>query len=216
MIDPIPIDIRIKGILDAPQESRAVELKPSLPWKNVERQIQIQDIIKSILGMSNVRDGGRIILGVRQNLDRTFTVEGMKEENLKTYDAENIYQDVRKFGKPEPRFEVKNMKDNDKFFIVFVVQNFLYSPVICNKNGKNIGTEPLIRGALYIRTHKPETKKVDNQTEMREIIELAIEKELDLFSARMQRVFKTMSYIKVPKSTEDEQEKFAEELKDIL
>jgi len=50
---------------------------------------------------------------------------------------------------------------------------------------------------------------------MREVIDLAIEKELDLFSVRMQRFFKTMSGVKVLKSAKADQDKFKEELKDI-
>lgn len=216
MIESIKADHIITSILSEPMESRSVEFKPSLPWNDVSSQIQLQEVIKSILGLSNIKDGGKIILGVKQNPDRTFTVEGMKEEHLVTYDSEKIYQDIRSFGEPEPRFEIRSIESGDKFFIVFFIQEFLYSPIICARNGKNVGAEPLVKGALYIRTLKPETKKVDNETEMKEIINLAIEKELDLFSTRMQRVFKTMTQLKVPKSTDQDREKFSEELKDIL
>ena len=189
MIDPVPIvDPIIKGIIDYPSESRAVELKPSIPWNDVDQQEQVQDIVKSIVGMSNIRDGGKIVLGVRQNSDKTFEVTGMTDEDLQTYDQEKIYQDARNFGKPEPRFEIRSMKYNGKFFIVFLVQEFLYSSIICRKSGKNLGKEPLVKGALYIRTHKPETKRVDDETEMREIIDLAIDKELERFSTKKQKV----------------------------
>jgi len=216
MIESIKADHIISSILRTPMESRSVEFKPSLPWNDVNTQIQLQEIIKSILGLSNIKDGGKIILGVKQNPDRTFIVEGMKKEDLQTYDSERIYQDIRNFGEPEPRFEIRNIELDNKNFIVFLVQEFFYSPVICVRNGKNIGGEPLVKSALYIRTLKPETKKVDNETEMREIINLAIEKELDLFSTRMQRAFKTMSHLKIPESTEQDEKKFLEEIKDIL
>ena len=51
---------------------------------------------------------------------------------------------------------------------------------------------------------------------MKEIIDLAVERELDVFSDRMQRVFKTMSHIKVPKSTEEDRTKFGKEIEDII
>ncbi|HHT9119008.1 MAG TPA: AlbA family DNA-binding domain-containing protein [Candidatus Hypogeohydataceae bacterium YC41] len=209
MIDPVPVDTIIKGILEAPFESRSVELKPSIPWNDLNQQQQLQEIVKSILGMSNIKDGGKIILGVKQNPDKSFEIEGMEENHLKTYDQEKIYQDVRNIGEPEPRFEIKNMEYGGKCFIVFLIQEFLYSPIICRKDGKNLGKEPLVKGALYIRTHKPETKKVDNETEMREIINLAVDKELDQFLKRKQR-------LEISKSWEDDKEQFYAEIKDIL
>lgn len=209
MIDSVPVDPIIKGILDYPNESRSVELKPSIPWNDMEKQEQVQDIVKSILGMSNIRDGGKIVLGVRQNSDRTFEVTGMTDEYLRTYDPEKIYQDVRSYGEPEPRFEIRNMKYSDKYFIVFLVQEFLYSPVICRKNGKNIGKEPLVKGALYIRTHKPGTKKVDNETEMKEIIDLAVEKELGTFWQRERLVSEG-------KKGPTNAKRFLDEIRDII
>ncbi|MFQ5862792.1 MAG: helix-turn-helix domain-containing protein [Candidatus Brocadiales bacterium] len=215
MIDPIPVDLIIKGILDAPSESRAVEFKPSIPWNDINHQQQLQEIVKSILGMSNIKDGGKIILGVKQNPDKTFEATGVRREHLETYDQEKIYQDVRNFGEPAPRLEIKSMKYSGKFFIVFLVQEFLYSPIICCRNGRNLGSEPLVRGALYIRTHAPGTKRVDNETEMREIINLAIDKELDLSSEKMQRLVKTLSHTKAPEG-ETDTKKFINEVSDIL
>lgn len=215
MIDPVEADQVIISILENTRESRGVEFKPSLPWNDINQQIQLQDIIKSILGMSNVRDGGKIILGVKQNSDKTFSLEGMKQEDLETYDSDKIYQDVRNFGSPEPRFEVKNIKFDGKNFIVFFVHDFLYSPIICVKNGKNIGGEPLVRGVLYIRTLKPETKKIDDETEMREIIDLAIEKELASFGKRTQIILNRINPILSVSPNTTAQDMFQEELKDI-
>lgn len=215
MIDPIQADQIISGILDTPSESRSVELKPSTPWNDINTQYEVQNIIKSILGMSNVKDGGKIILGAPQQPDKTFKVEGMSPDHLKTYEQDKIYQAVRNYGSPDPRFEIRNVEYKGQFFIVFTVQDFLYSPVICTKNGKATGTEPLCEGALYIRTNKPETKKVDNETEMREIINLAIEKEIDLWSPRIQRLIgaETSSGLAIVKP--GDMEKFLDELKDL-
>lgn len=212
MINPIKANQIISSILDTPSESRGVELKPGIPWKDINHQHQLQDIIKSILGLSNVRDGGKIILGVPQKADKTFDVVGMKDEDLQTYDQDHIYQVVKAFSNPSPRFEVSNIEYGGKYFIVFTIQDFLYSPVICIKSGSNNGSEPLVKGTLYIRTHKPETKKVDEETEMREIINLAIDKEIDIWSPRVQKLVQTQS-IKTP--VVSDKKRFTDELKDI-
>lgn len=214
MIDSTKADQIIGAILQTPRETRAVELKPSIPWKDINQQHQLQDITKTILGMSNVRDGGKIILGITQNPDRTFTSTGMQEDHIKTFDQDHIFQVVRAYGNPEPRFEIINVEYNGHFYIVFNVQDFLYSPVICIRNGSNNGTEPLVRGSMYIRTFKPETKKVDDETELREIINLAIDKELEVWSPRIEKLYSSPQKITRNKK-EDSSKKFERELEDI-
>ncbi|MBI2086149.1 hypothetical protein HYT74_02290 [Candidatus Daviesbacteria bacterium] len=50
--------------------------------------------------------------------------------------------------------------------------------------------------------YKPETKKVTDQSEMRELINLAVEKELNSFSYRMGNLFKSMSKVHVTRTTD--------------
>lgn len=214
MIDSTQADQIIAAILDTPRETRAVELKPSTPWKDINQQHELQVIIKSILGMSNVRDGGKIILGITQNPDRTFTSTGMDKEHLKTFDQDHIYQVVRAYGNPEPRFEIRNIEYKGNFYIVFNIQDFLYSPVICIKSGSNNGTEPLVKSSIYIRTFKPETKKVDDETEMREIINLAIDKELEVWTPRMEKLYAAPQRVTHSKRV-DSKKRFEKELEDI-
>jgi len=217
MINPTKADKIISGILESPNESKSIEFKPSVPWPsnidNIQQNNKIQEIIKSILAMSNTRDGGKIILGVeKDDKENKYYLKGMKVEDLKTYDQDLIFEHVRNFGEPEPKFQVLNIEYDDKNFIVFAVQSFIFAPIICiNKRSLN----QLENAVIYIRTDKPETKRITETSEMREIIDLAIEKELDLFSVRMQRFFKTMSSVKVLKSTKTDENKFQEELKDI-
>lgn len=214
MISSIKPNSVISAILANPIESRSIELKSAIPWRDINNQHQLQDVVKSIIGLSNVKDGGKIILGITQNPDRTFTSTGMSATDLHTYDQDHIYQIVRAYANPTPRFEIRNVEYDRKFFIVFAIQEFLYTPVICIKDGSNAGKEPLIKGALYIRTHKPETKKVDNETEMREIINLAIDKEMELLTPKIQKLINP-PVIK-QKIKETSSKKFEAELRDIL
>lgn len=219
MINPTKADINISKILAAPNESRGIEFKESFTWSpnvdGLQSNNKAQEVIRSILGMSNIKDGGKIFVGVRQGKDSTeskFVPEGMTESDLNTYDQDPIFDQVRNFGEPEPQFQMFNVEFEGKYFILFNVQSFIFAPIICN-NYRHLSK--LDMSALYIRTFKPETKKVTEVAEMREIVELAIEKELELFSARMQRLFKTMSSMEITGS-EEEQKKFGGELKDVL
>lgn len=216
MINPMKADKIISGILETPNENKSVEFKPSVSWpnhiKDIHQNHKVQEIIKSIMAMSNNRDGGKIILGIEKNNEEKYILQGMKEDDLRTYDQDLIFEHVRNFGEPEPRFQILNIEHNNKNFIVFAIQSFIFAPVIC-KNNKNLNK--LEHAVIYIRTDKPETKKITDPSEMREVINLAIEKELDLIFVRIQRFFKTMSGVKVLKSTKPDEEKFKEELKDI-
>lgn len=217
MINPQKADKIISGIMESPNESQTVEFKPSFPWPSkiddLQNNNKAQEVIKSILALSNIRDGGKIILGVEKEKDRLkYILRGMKPEDLKTYDQDLIFEQVRNLGEPEPKFQVLNFEYDNKNFIVFAVQSFIFAPIICH-NHKNL--RQLDNASFYIRTDKPETKRVTKPWEMREIVGLAIEKELDLFSTRIQRFFETMSSARIIKATKDDYEKFRDELKDI-
>ncbi len=224
MIDSINIrpDDPIAGLIDYPSETRNFELKPSIPWNNFDKQYELQRIVMSILGMSNLKTGGKIILGIKQNSDKTFSSEGVDPEHLKTYNQDNIYQIVRPFGDPAPIFEIKNLEYKGHNYLVFNVQQFMYSPVICSKSGSRSAKtdgkdalEPLIKGALYTRSYKPETKRVDNETEMREIIDLAIDSEIEHMSPRIKNLLKILKPTSGKVAKERSSMQFLSELKDI-
>ena len=103
----------------------------------------------------------------------------MKEEHLKTYNPENIHQIVNQYGNPDPQFIVTNQEHDNRCFIVFNVQEFSHFPVICSKDAKKLKT-----AAFYIRTTTPESKKVDNPSEMKSIIDLAVDKEIESYWRR--------------------------------
>lgn len=217
MINPTKADKIISGILESPNESKSIEFKPSVAWpkniNDIKQNEKVQEIIKSILAMSNNRDGGKIILGIEKSDEKNkYLLKGMNDDDLETYDQDLIFEHVRNFGEPEPKLQILNIEYNNKNFIVFAVQTFIFAPIICINN-KNL--KKLESCAIYIRTDKPETKKITKPYEMKELIDLAIEKELDLFSIKMQRFFKTMSSIKLLKSIKSDEDKFKEELKDI-
>ena len=67
---------------------------------------------------------------------------------------------------------------------------------------------------MYIRTHKPETKKVDDVTEMREIINLAIDREIEVWTPRMEKLYTSPKKVTQNKR-QDSTKKFERELADI-
>ena len=123
---------------------------------------------------------------------------------METFDQDNIFQQVRNYGSPEPRFQVLNFEYDKMNFIVVAVQEFLLTPVICYNAAKRV-LPNLDHTALYIRTDKPETKKVTEVDEMHEIIQIAVDKQLAEFSRRQQ----------ILSGTERDKDKFDKELQDV-
>lgn len=203
LADKYPV---IKEILENPNERRTIEFKPSLLWPkqidNSKLGKKIQEIIRSILGLSNLRNGGRTILGVEKDSSTgNYTAKGMKKKHLPSYDQDNIYQAVRNFGSPEPRFETLNVEFNSNYFIVFEVQTFHTTPVVCVNRRNNL--KKLDNSAIYIRNDKPETVKVTQPDEMHEVINITVDKQLSLFSSRIGTLFKSMSKIHIARDTDE-------------
>jgi hypothetical protein len=190
MINAVHPDNIMMGILQAPNESKSIELKPSILWPPtidaLQKEGKAQEIIKTILALSNTYNGGKIILGIEKDKDR-YVVKGMDDKHLASYDNDMIFEQVRNYGDPEPAFQVHHVKyqdnDKEKSAIVFVVQGLRISPVICN-NIRNLSK--LESSVIYIRTDKPETKKITQVVEMREVVDIAVEREIELFSRRFQ------------------------------
>jgi len=189
MITPTDSDNVIQGILLSPNETRSVELKPCMDWPSdrtaLQNHLKAQEIIVSILAMSNTADGGLIIVGVKKDTEGKYSLEGVKEESLATYDQDNIFEQVRSCGDPEPQFEVLNIAYESKNYIVFDVKSFAFTPIV-SRNSKNL--PKLDSGFMYIRTFKPESKKAVTPTDVRSIVDLSVEKELTAFSSRVQNL----------------------------
>src|SRR3989304_799202 len=145
MINPTKADKIISGILESPNESKTIEFKPSIPWPSKIDQIQnndkAQEIIMGILGMSNIRDGGKIILGIEKNAPGgKYIRKGMKKIDLKTYDQDLIFDYIRNFGEPEPKFQILNVEG---YRSVGNERNYRFSDrkrnrIIFDKNAKDL------------------------------------------------------------------------------
>lgn len=157
---------QLKELLEIGEESPRLEYKKSHPC-------DVEGLAKDILAMSNLRDGGTIIIGVEQRPDGSFSPSGMKPGDLQTYNGEIIKDRVGVFADPYVNFSIYFLEYNSNEFVVIVVREFDEIPVICKKDGKG-----LQKGTIYTRTksRRPESARVSNHSDMREIIELAVDK----------------------------------------
>lgn len=187
-------------IVQLGKEGTSTEFKKALSWGGDEFKAKIA---KAILGFSNVKDGGRIIIGVDELPDKTFEFNGMSDAEIATWRFDDVASFVNNYADPFVQFIGEQVVFDGKKFVVITVSEFPDIPVICKKDGKS----NLRKGAIYTRTHRmPETAEVPSQTELREILDLATVK-------YARRFFRTASDIGIhPPTDQTAAEKFGKQL----
>jgi len=158
------------------REGRVLEYKGSSPFDNIRHKI-----IRTALAMANCRDGGTIVVGVQEQSPGVFVPEGLTQADLETYDPDRIQEAINRHADPYVHVEAHRVENDGRNFVAIVIYEFDEVPVVCKKDG----TE-LRHGAVYTRSYRiPETCEVRSQTEMREILELAVDKGVRGFIRRM-------------------------------
>lgn len=195
---------RVQGALDLLQEGRAVEFKRSVMWNELK-----QGIPKDILAMSNLRDGGIIIIGVEES-DNKWKRTGMTDEQLNTYDPDDMIDHVNKYASPSMTFNVVKHTDNEGLkYLVIRAHEFEEKPFVCKRNFAG----ELREGAFYIRPlGKAESREVKIAEEMHDLLELSVEKRTRNFMRQIQRVGIDLKTMRLEKTDED---KFDDELEGL-
>ena len=91
---------RVKNALDRCQESKSVDFKESAPWDELKWQL-----IRTIIAMGNLRDGGIIVIGASERGD-TWDLTGIEDTHLSTYDVDDIIDAVTKYASPPIKIEI--------------------------------------------------------------------------------------------------------------
>src|SRR3989344_4399224 len=150
----------LESILQGQEETQRIEFKRSVPWNE-------NWLAKDILAMSNVQDGGYIIIGV----DDPFNRLGVSQEIIETYKVDDMKDQMTKFADPHVDFSVVVQHDAGGLnYVVIYVRPFEEIPVICRKDSGETKA-----GTLYYRNknRRVESAHVSNSYDMRNIIETA-------------------------------------------
>jgi predicted HTH transcriptional regulator len=175
-------------------------------------------VIRAMLGMANRRDGGYVVLGVEENPDHSPRPVGLSPEQMESWKHDDTSTAVQGFADPFVTFKTEHHTKDGAHFLVFVVSEFELVPVLCKK-GFPHPTEPnkmILRGegTCYVRTRrKPETAQVASQTEMRDLLDLAIDKGVRRFVERAKAAGAWPSVQATPGPTD--QDRFNEQIKDL-
>lgn len=143
-------------------------------------------VTRAVLGMANRRDGGFVIVGVKED-QSGLALAGLTAEQLASWSYDNLADGFASYAEPSVEFDREVIKYKRKKFLVIRVEGFTEVPVLCKK-GYNKDREVILRdGACYIRPRrKPETIEVSTYADMRDLIDLATDKSLRRFIARAQ------------------------------
>ena len=157
------------------REERNLEYKSSLNWSDANTRAKMA---KAAMGMSNIPDGGVIVIGV----EPAGSAAGMSPEDFNSFDQDIVQEFVNEYADPYVELSVTgDHLEEYGDFVVIQVRQFSELPVVCKKTG----AENLRRGAIYTRSrHKHETAEVGSQTEMREILEQAVDSHIRELRAR--------------------------------
>ena len=165
MLDEVFIDY----LIFHGREERNLEYKQSMGWADLATKVKIA---QSAMAMANISGGGYIVIGVKKN-GEVYEPEGMQEEHANSFKQDDVITWVNEYADPYIELTVITTTRDDKSFVVIDILEFDSLPVVCKKNGQD-----LKRGDVYTRSRrKYETARVGSQNEMREIIELAVDKE---------------------------------------
>lgn len=156
-----------RELLQGAGESPQLEFKESMPWDG-------RKFARHIIAMSNLRDGGRIIIGIKNGtLDRL----GVDAQSLATYVEEDMQDQIAKFADPFVQFNVSRINDGGLQFVVIEVASFEETPTILRESvdGEN-PNEKIEKGRLLIRSRygRPKSCQIERVDELRELIELAV------------------------------------------
>jgi hypothetical protein len=121
--------------------------------------------------MSNIRDGGTIVIGVEEENER-FIPTGVSATNSKSYKIDEMRDQLASFCDPSPEFRVDFPKDSTgRLFVVISIAPFRDLPLLAKKGISGVITA----NAIYYRNtnKRVESAPISNTHDLRDLIELA-------------------------------------------
>lgn len=170
-------DEEIRRLLATKAESANLDFKEGFPWTKENRDKKYE-LARDLIAMANTKDGGRVVLGVR---DSDFELIGVSEEIFESIDPNTVVQMVHDNAAPKVKCEViKKIIDNLRI-IVLDVAEFEETPIVCtNSILSTDGRRQILReGAIYIRTIAATTEEISSPDDMRSLIGRAITRKGD-------------------------------------
>ena len=156
------------------KEERYLEYKGSMVWTGDDTKVKIA---QAMMAMSNLRNGGVIVVGMKEIKRGVWEPDIMTDEQVASFTQEDIAQWVNDYAVPAVQFTVEPFLLDTNKFVIIQVREFDSVPTICRKPKTLGGRVVLKKGALYYRSNlKNESAPVSSDEDMRELIALAVNK----------------------------------------
>ena len=170
--DLAAIEERARTALQLPLELADVEFKQDGSFEDLKYKI-----CKAAMGMANLRDGGLIVIGVSQDSQRRFVVDGMAAHTILTYVQEIVLQFVTAYASPPVELRVVSQFMHDgKSFVLIAVSPFDRTPVVCHNTTPTGLKKPdqMNAGDFFIRTSNPAgTSKAVRADMIQDLLQIA-------------------------------------------
>jgi schlafen family protein len=198
----------VAELLQIKTETKHLEYKQGLHWERCTKDDKVE-IIKDILSMANIQDGGRIIIGVRNN---DYEPIGITDEDFHSFDQTKVNDFLHKYTDPPFTCQVYKHILGGKNFVAIDVPEFPEIPIICKQdaNSSKDNKSILRRGQLYSRTEKATSEALASAQEMRELLGRAMTKKGDELLGSIERLIRG----RPRKGTEDAAEKYGAEIRE--
>jgi predicted HTH transcriptional regulator len=148
----------LESKLQGGTETQTFEVKGACDWN-------VKCLAKDILAMSNVQEGGDIVIGIE---DGSFNRQGVTAAQKASYKIDIMKDQMAPYADPHVNFLVGFVTDNTgKEYIIITVLPFEETPVICGKDKSDVHA-----GDIYYRkkSGRVQSSRVSNSYDMREII----------------------------------------------
>jgi predicted HTH transcriptional regulator len=195
-------DEQLSEALAVGREQSAIEFKG--PGARSDRRLVAQ-VIRAMLAMSNRRYGGHVIVGVVDDGRRLDPI-GVSSDDVLTWTFDTLADVVARFAEPSIAFDLRIARVDNRELVVIEVMEFDEVPTICRRDFNDKNKLLLREGACYVRPRrKPETVEVATYADMRDLIELASEKNVRRFMSTAQRAGLRVSSQQADREAYDQQ-----------
>ena len=178
----------LNNLIERSSESKNLDYKGPSDWESIKHELT-----KDVLAMSNVQDGGAIVIGISETDSNSFQIDGLTDQQLSHYEVTKMSDFFNRYADPTINISVRRHIYNNKKILFVFIKEFSDLPIVCKRDYFSNGDRILQSGQLYIRTDSAKSVPItspdlDNVEEMRRLVGLAVTKKGDEILTSIEKI----------------------------